>query len=155
VTAIFSARRPELMLSVDLFNNHGAEVIAVTDSESSSGPANVERILRGLIAGGRCEAFYTCKFSFEARSQSQETLEAFYDLFVSECACIGGERGRGIQAGPQVAVRAGHHGSRLGRKVPYRRARPWPAGRADPQRRRTRRGGVRPGRHPLRHDLHP
>jgi N-carbamoyl-L-amino-acid hydrolase len=33
------------------------------------------------------------KFSFEARSQSQETLEAFYELFVSECAGIGGERG--------------------------------------------------------------
>ena len=33
------------------------------------------------------------KFSFEARSQSQETLEAFYDLFVSECASIGEERG--------------------------------------------------------------
>jgi N-carbamoyl-L-amino-acid hydrolase len=33
------------------------------------------------------------KFSFEARSQNQETLEAFYDLFVSECASIGDERG--------------------------------------------------------------
>jgi beta-ureidopropionase / N-carbamoyl-L-amino-acid hydrolase len=33
------------------------------------------------------------KFSFEARSQSQETLEAFYDLFVSECRQIGDERG--------------------------------------------------------------
>jgi N-carbamoyl-L-amino-acid hydrolase len=33
------------------------------------------------------------KFSFEARSQSQHTLEAFYDLFVSECAGIGDERG--------------------------------------------------------------
>ena len=33
------------------------------------------------------------KFSFEARSQNQETLEAFYDLFLSECAGIGDERG--------------------------------------------------------------
>ncbi len=33
------------------------------------------------------------KFSFEARSQSQETLEAFYDLFMSECASIGDDRG--------------------------------------------------------------
>jgi N-carbamoyl-L-amino-acid hydrolase len=33
------------------------------------------------------------KFSFEARSQSQETLEAFYDLFISECASIGDDRG--------------------------------------------------------------
>jgi N-carbamoyl-L-amino-acid hydrolase len=29
----------------------------------------------------------------EARSQSPETLEAFYDLFLSECAGIGEERG--------------------------------------------------------------
>ena len=35
----------------------------------------------------------TLRFSFEVRSQSQETLEAFYDLFVSECASIGEERG--------------------------------------------------------------
>lgn len=33
------------------------------------------------------------KFSFEARSQSQETLEAFYDLFLSECTSIGDDRG--------------------------------------------------------------
>jgi beta-ureidopropionase / N-carbamoyl-L-amino-acid hydrolase len=33
------------------------------------------------------------RFSFEVRSQSQETLEAFYDLFMSECASIGDERG--------------------------------------------------------------
>ncbi|WP_342363295.1 Zn-dependent hydrolase [Terrarubrum flagellatum] len=31
-------------------------------------------------------------FSFEARSQSQDTLEAFYTLFVSECGLIGEER---------------------------------------------------------------
>ena len=33
------------------------------------------------------------RFSFEARSQSTETLEAFYDLFLSECAGISEERG--------------------------------------------------------------
>jgi beta-ureidopropionase / N-carbamoyl-L-amino-acid hydrolase len=48
------------------------------------------------------------KFSFEARSQSQETLEAFYDLFVSECASIGDERGveflldRRLQSAPAI-----------------------------------------------------
>jgi dihydroorotate dehydrogenase electron transfer subunit len=41
VTAILSARRPELLVSVELFRSHGADVIAVTDSESTSGPANV------------------------------------------------------------------------------------------------------------------
>lgn len=33
------------------------------------------------------------RFSFEIRSQSRETLEAFYDLFISECRSIGEERG--------------------------------------------------------------
>jgi N-carbamoyl-L-amino-acid hydrolase len=33
------------------------------------------------------------RFSFDVRSQSQETLEAFYDLFMSECRRIGEERG--------------------------------------------------------------
>lgn len=33
------------------------------------------------------------RFSFEVRSQSRETLEAFYDLFLTECGLIGDERG--------------------------------------------------------------
>lgn len=33
------------------------------------------------------------RFSFEARSQSRETLETFYDIFRSECAMIAEERG--------------------------------------------------------------
>ena len=37
-TAIFSARRPELLVSVDLFPRQGAEVIAVTDLETPAGP---------------------------------------------------------------------------------------------------------------------
>jgi dihydroorotate dehydrogenase electron transfer subunit len=60
VTAILSARRPELLVSDDVFRAHGATVLAVTDSEGTSGPAHVERLLRGLIAEGRCEAFFTC-----------------------------------------------------------------------------------------------
>jgi dihydroorotate dehydrogenase electron transfer subunit len=60
VTAVFSARRPELLVSVDLFREQGANVITVTDAEATSGPANVERTLRRLIADGACDAFYTC-----------------------------------------------------------------------------------------------
>jgi len=33
------------------------------------------------------------RFSFELRSQSKETLESFYDLFLSECQLVGEERG--------------------------------------------------------------
>ncbi|MEW6643867.1 MAG: dihydroorotate dehydrogenase electron transfer subunit [Pseudomonadota bacterium] len=75
VTAIFSARRPELLVSVELFQRHGAEVIAVTDLESTSGPANVERILRGLIANGRCDAFFTCGSSRLLRVQQRLARE--------------------------------------------------------------------------------
>ena len=60
VSAILSARRPELMVSDDIFRTQGAAVFAVTDAEGTSGPAHVERLLRGLIAEGRCDAFFTC-----------------------------------------------------------------------------------------------
>lgn len=60
VTAILSARRPELMVSDDVFRAEGATVVTVTDSEGTSGPAHVERLLRGLVADGHCDAFFTC-----------------------------------------------------------------------------------------------
>ncbi|KRW95648.1 dihydroorotate dehydrogenase electron transfer subunit [Paracoccus sp. MKU1] len=75
ITAIFSARRPDLVVSVDLFRAEGAEVITVTDQEQTSGPANVERILRGLIAEGRCNAFYTCGSSRLMRVQQRLAQE--------------------------------------------------------------------------------
>jgi len=75
VTAIFSARRPELLVSVDLFKNHGADVAPVTDSEQTSGPGNVERILRGLIAEKKCDAFFTCGSSRLMRVQQRLAIE--------------------------------------------------------------------------------
>jgi dihydroorotate dehydrogenase electron transfer subunit len=75
VTAIFSARRPELLVSVDLFKGNGADVVPVTDSEQTSGPGNVERILRGLIAEGRCDAFFTCGSSRLMRVQQRLAVE--------------------------------------------------------------------------------
>lgn len=60
VTAVLSARRPDLVVSDALFRGYGATVIAVTDSEGTSGPMHVERLLRRLIAEGRCDAFFTC-----------------------------------------------------------------------------------------------
>jgi dihydroorotate dehydrogenase electron transfer subunit len=71
VTAVLSARRPELVVSDELFRNHDADVILVTDSESTSGPANVERILRRLIAEDRCDAFFTCGSSRLLRVQQR------------------------------------------------------------------------------------
>lgn len=75
VTAIFSARRPELLVSVELFKSHGAEVIAATDSEGTSGPASIERVLRGLIDEGRCQAFFTCGSSRLLRVQQRLARE--------------------------------------------------------------------------------
>jgi dihydroorotate dehydrogenase electron transfer subunit len=60
VTAILSARRPELVVSDTIFRGCGADVIIVTDAEGSSGPIHIERLLRRLIADERCDAFYTC-----------------------------------------------------------------------------------------------
>jgi dihydroorotate dehydrogenase electron transfer subunit len=75
VTAIFSARRPELLVSVELFKSHGADVVAATDSEGTSGPASIERVLRGLIDEGRCQAFFTCGSSRLLRVQQRLARE--------------------------------------------------------------------------------
>jgi dihydroorotate dehydrogenase electron transfer subunit len=60
LAAILSARHPSLVVSQERFAAFGAEVMAVTDAQSTSGPANVERILRQLIAGGRSDALFLC-----------------------------------------------------------------------------------------------
>ncbi|HEY8287861.1 MAG TPA: dihydroorotate dehydrogenase electron transfer subunit [Acetobacteraceae bacterium] len=69
VTAILSARRPDLVVSDALFRSRGATVLTVTDTEGNSGPAHVERLLRGLIAERRCDAFFTCGSSRLLRVQ--------------------------------------------------------------------------------------
>lgn len=75
VTAIFSARRPDLVVSVALFRGQGADVVTVTDSEGTSGPAHVERILRGLIAENGVDAFFTCGSSRLMRVQQRLARE--------------------------------------------------------------------------------
>jgi dihydroorotate dehydrogenase electron transfer subunit len=60
VTAILSARTPEVLMSEELFRTHGATVLPVTDSEGSSGMRNVERLLRTLIDNGKVDALFTC-----------------------------------------------------------------------------------------------
>ncbi len=60
VTAVLSARSPAVMMSAERFRAIGADTIEVTDAEGTSGPARLERVLRGLIAGDRADAFFTC-----------------------------------------------------------------------------------------------
>ncbi len=60
VTAILSARTPELAMSADVFEGMGARVVPVLDSDGTSAVENVEEILEGLIADRRVDAFFTC-----------------------------------------------------------------------------------------------
>jgi dihydroorotate dehydrogenase electron transfer subunit len=75
VTAVLSARRPDLLVSMDVFRSHGADVVGVTDSEATSGPANIEKILRRLIADGACDAFFTCGSTRLMRVQQRLAAE--------------------------------------------------------------------------------
>ena len=59
VTAILSARSPELALAADLFDSVGT-VIKVLDTDGTSSVENVEAILRRLIRENKADAFYTC-----------------------------------------------------------------------------------------------
>jgi dihydroorotate dehydrogenase electron transfer subunit len=59
VTAILSARSPDLALAADLFESVGT-VIKVLDTDGTSSIDNVEAILRRLIRERKADAFYTC-----------------------------------------------------------------------------------------------
>lgn len=59
ITAILSARSPELALAADLFESVGT-VIKVLDTDGTSSVENVEGILRRLVREGKADAFYTC-----------------------------------------------------------------------------------------------
>ena len=59
VTAILSARSPDLALAADLFESVGT-VIKVLDTDGSSAVDNVESILNRLIKEKKADAFFTC-----------------------------------------------------------------------------------------------
>jgi len=59
VTAILSARSPELVMADELFGKVGP-VIRVLDTDGTSSVENVEAILEKLIAAKKADAFYTC-----------------------------------------------------------------------------------------------
>lgn len=60
VTAIFSARNRDVIMSKELFEGLGAQTITVLDSDGTSAVENVEKILTRLIAEGKADAFFTC-----------------------------------------------------------------------------------------------
>lgn len=59
VHAMLSARAPALVMSVDRFTAIGATISILLDSDGTSAPANVERLLRACAASG-VDAFFTC-----------------------------------------------------------------------------------------------
>ncbi len=60
VTAILSARNPDVVMSKDLFDGLGAKTITVLDTDKSSEVANVEKVIEGLISDRKADAFFTC-----------------------------------------------------------------------------------------------
>ncbi|SFJ12029.1 dihydroorotate dehydrogenase electron transfer subunit [Celeribacter neptunius] len=60
LTAICSARRPDLAMSTALFESYGAEVIVVHDEDGSSTPEALRPLIEARIARGDVDAFYTC-----------------------------------------------------------------------------------------------
>jgi dihydroorotate dehydrogenase electron transfer subunit len=60
ITAILSARNPDVVMSKDLFESYGAKTITVLDTDKSSDVGNVEKIIEGLISDRRADAFFTC-----------------------------------------------------------------------------------------------
>ena len=60
VSAILSARSPELLMSAETMAADGADVVTLTDADGSSDPAEVEDLLRSLIATTPIDAFATC-----------------------------------------------------------------------------------------------
>jgi dihydroorotate dehydrogenase electron transfer subunit len=59
VTAILSARSPELIMVDQVFAEVG-DVVRVLDTDGSSTVENVERILEELVAVKKADAFFTC-----------------------------------------------------------------------------------------------
>lgn len=60
LTAICSARSPDLLMSLDYFTGLGATVISVHDGDQSSHVDNIRRIIEKLIEQSRVDAVYTC-----------------------------------------------------------------------------------------------
>lgn len=75
VTAILSARNPDLLMSVERFKKHGADVVTVVDSDRSSDPENVRHILRNLIKSKKCDAMFTCGSSRLMKIQQELLFE--------------------------------------------------------------------------------
>jgi dihydroorotate dehydrogenase electron transfer subunit len=60
LTAICSARSQDVLMSVDYFEEMGAEVITLTDADGTSDMNNMRRVIESKISEGAVDAMYTC-----------------------------------------------------------------------------------------------
>jgi len=60
VTAILSAARKDLLMSVDYFDGLGCDTITVTDEAGTSAVNNVAGLITGAIERNGVDALYTC-----------------------------------------------------------------------------------------------
>lgn len=60
LTAICSARREDVVMSVEMFRDLGADVITVTDDSGTSTPEALRPVIEDLVAAGRVNAIFTC-----------------------------------------------------------------------------------------------
>lgn len=60
VTALCSARAPEFLMSLELFEAEGAQVVTLLDSDGSASVERVEPLIAGYLASGGVDAVFTC-----------------------------------------------------------------------------------------------
>ena len=60
MTAILSARRADLLMSVDYLRGLGADIIPLTDEDGSSTVENMRSVIERLVVEQGVDAFYTC-----------------------------------------------------------------------------------------------
>ena len=60
LTAILSARSPELLMSKKLFESFGAKLITITDAERNSSVENLENLINNQIRHEKIDCLFTC-----------------------------------------------------------------------------------------------
>jgi dihydroorotate dehydrogenase electron transfer subunit len=60
LTAICSARHPDVLMSIDYFRELGATIVPVTDVDGTSAIPHLETLIEEMVAGEGVDAFYTC-----------------------------------------------------------------------------------------------
>lgn len=97
LTAICSARSPDMLMSTEYFESKGAEVITLTDSEKTSDITNLKNIMINIIKKQGVDSFYTCgskrilkvlqQLSLEFNIPGEVALEQQMACGIGMCYC--------------------------------------------------------------------